>query len=458
MNCTADAPSIPNLNGWSFDNDYFYDDGEQVIRATDEWLRLNEAGDFTNGVYTRYLLRADDGFQVDGKQVVRSDGTRFYPDNNVVSNSSQGVFWHGDSTAYAIYREPGAWAYPYPDLRIAFHTGIQLGANASYNGIRFYSDYDMSSLVMSVNDASTGGAGNVYMSGNVGIGATSPDAKLNVQGGSDVALSGGGFIITGDLSSTNIGIDNNEIMARDNGAVSNLYIQHEGGSASFGGNLTVGGGSLYLPSSGTLRSPGRMHIQANEHLFLNPWAGASMVYIGGGGGPGNLRALGSITADGNLNVGGMIKLQDQGGIYGDTCNEASEYGRIGFQSLAGNKFLGCTKYGWVLLNNPIDSSIRWKKNITEIDNALDKVLNIRGVYFDWDEEHGGQHDMGMIAEEVGEYIPEIVIYEDDGVYATGMDYGALTPVLVEAIKEQQAQIEELKKVICELKPKAEICN
>jgi len=43
---------------------------------------------------------------------------------------------------------------------------------------------------------------------------------------------------------------------------------------------------------------------------------------------------------------------------------------------------------------------------------LDKVLNIRGVYFDWDEEHGGQQDMGFIAEEIGEYIPEVVSYED----------------------------------------------
>ena len=40
--------------------------------------------------------------------------------------------------AYAIYQEGGAWTYPYPDLVIAMHTGIKLGANASYNGIRFY--------------------------------------------------------------------------------------------------------------------------------------------------------------------------------------------------------------------------------------------------------------------------------------------------------------------------------
>jgi len=59
--------------------------------------------------------------------------------------------------------------------------------------------------------------------------------------------------------------------------------------------------------------------------------------------------------------------------------------------------------------------------------------------------------MGFIAEEVGKVIPEIVAYEPDGVYATGVDYGAITPVLVQAIKEQQEQIKQLKAEIEELK-------
>jgi len=60
----------PNLNGWSFGDNYFYDDGEQVIRASDEWLRLNQEGDFSLGVYTPGLIRADGGFQVDGTTVI----------------------------------------------------------------------------------------------------------------------------------------------------------------------------------------------------------------------------------------------------------------------------------------------------------------------------------------------------------------------------------------------------
>jgi len=97
------------------------------------------------------------------------------------------------------------------------------------------------------------------------------------------------------------------------------------------------------------------------------------------------------------------------------------------------------------------SSIRWKKNIQVIEGALEKVLQMRGVYFDWDEEHGGHHDMGFIAEEVGQYVPEIVSYEKDSEFTTGMDYGMMTPILLQAIKEQQEIISELRAEIEKIK-------
>ena len=99
------------------------------------------------------------------------------------------------------------------------------------------------------------------------------------------------------------------------------------------------------------------------------------------------------------------------------------------------------------VNYGSSSSIRWKRNIIEIDNPLDKLLELRGVYFDWDEEHGGCHDVGCIAEEVGKVLPEIVVYEENGIDADGMDYSKLTPLLVEATKAQQKLIEELTKRI-----------
>jgi hypothetical protein len=57
--------------------------------------------------------------------------------------------------AYRIFQEGGGWGYPYPDLRIAYHTGIKLGANAgSYEGVRLYSDYDMSGILIQLSGSS----------------------------------------------------------------------------------------------------------------------------------------------------------------------------------------------------------------------------------------------------------------------------------------------------------------
>jgi hypothetical protein len=85
------------------------------------------------------------------------------------------------------------------------------------------------------------------------------------------------------------------------------------------------------------------------------------------------------------------------------------------------------------------SSIRWKHNLEPIPEPLDMLGQLRGVYFDWDAEHGGHHDVGMVAEEVGLVLPEIVNYEENGIDASGMDYSKLTPLLVEAVNALRAE-------------------
>ena len=99
------------------------------------------------------------------------------------------------------------------------------------------------------------------------------------------------------------------------------------------------------------------------------------------------------------------------------------------------------------------SDKRLKDNVETIDNALNKVMKLRGVEFDWNAtSRKGQHDIGLIAQEVEEIIPEIVrekklqtgeFTDNEKTFKT-VDYDKMVGVLIEAIKEQQQQINELK--------------
>ena len=95
------------------------------------------------------------------------------------------------------------------------------------------------------------------------------------------------------------------------------------------------------------------------------------------------------------------------------------------------------------------SSRRWKTNIQPLQGSLDKVMRLNGVSFDWTE--GGKHDIGLIAEDVGQVVPEVVAYEDNGVDAKSVDYARLVALLIEGMKEQQKTINELKSEINEIK-------
>jgi hypothetical protein len=91
----------------------------------------------------------------------------------------------------------------------------------------------------------------------------------------------------------------------------------------------------------------------------------------------------------------------------------------------------------------IYSSRRWKTNVRPIDRALEKVMQLNGVSYEWIE--NGKHDIGFIAEDVGQVIPEVVAYEENGVDAKSVDYARLTALLIEAVKEQQKSIESYEK-------------
>lgn len=88
--------------------------------------------------------------------------------------------------------------------------------------------------------------------GNVGIRTSAPAAPLHVFTGDDASATTSGFLQLGATTSTNLIFDNNEILARDNGVVSTLFLGRDGSMVQIGNSVTVPGTKLYVTSGGNL--------------------------------------------------------------------------------------------------------------------------------------------------------------------------------------------------------------
>ena len=105
----------------------------------------------------------------------------------------------------------------------------------------------------------------------------------------------------------------------------------------------------------------------------------------------------------------------------------------------------------VAYGSPSDK--RLKENIKPIESALDKVMKLEGVTFDWIQKEDQildiKEDIGFIAQDVQKVVPELVRENEDGMLS--MRHQGVAPILLEAIKELKAEIEELKKYKCDCK-------
>ena len=88
------------------------------------------------------------------------------------------------------------------------------------------------------------------------------------------------------------------------------------------------------------------------------------------------------------------------------------------------------------------SDVTLKENIETIPNALDKVLNLRGVGFNRVDKEDNPREIGVIAQEVEEIIPEVVHTNQEGIKSVA--YGNLVGLLIESIKELKAEVNDLK--------------
>jgi len=143
---------------------------------------------------------------------------------------------------------------------------------------------------------------------------------------------------------------------------------------------------------------------------------------------------------GNANIGaqrfridldGTVRVIDAGNVYSGAPND-------GAGTLIVDKSVTAETY-------TSTSSKRFKKKIKNFKNGLEIISKLRPVMFDWKNKEI-KNDIGLIAEEVNEVIPNLVGFNNKG-EIMGIDYGKLTPILIQAVKELQLEVNRLKSKI-----------
>jgi hypothetical protein len=169
------------------------------------------------------------------------------------------------------------------------------------------------------------------------------------------------------------------------------------------------------------------------------------------GGSFNLHNAGAFGANATVEVSDALVLGSVAGVNGATATV-----RVGIGTASPTNLLTLGQGagpsisdGWTTY-----SSRRWKTNIQPLQNALGMVNRMRGVSYDLKD--SGKHEIGVIAEEVGEVVPEVVSYEENGRDARGVDYSRLTALLIEAVKQQGLQIKTQQQQIAHLKGQVRI--
>lgn len=250
------------------------------------------------------------------------------------------------------------------------------------------------------------GSNNLFWdaSGNrLGIGTINPSGKLSINEPGIVDL---------DVNMTARGADNkkSQLTFEVKNASSSTIGSSIGSDGGRNGGLILNGNTNNIATSAP-----QVYLSGAGELFINP------SFTGGG----------TVTDNGNYN------LQVIGDIFARSARFTNVSNNGYFQPLS------LTNDGTL---TTATSDMRLKKNIETIPHALEKVMAMRGVTFNWKDSSMPKRMMGMIAQEVLQVAPELVFQNQrDGHY--GINYGETSGLLIEAIKEQQKTIQELSKAL-----------
>jgi hypothetical protein len=340
-------------------------------------------------------------------------------------------------------------------------------------------------------------------SGEIGIGTTAPAATLDVNGTVNAAtgysLGGGLFVSGAKLDNAFLGIEagNATMTGGSNAAVGYVAFTSNTtgtfntamGEAALNANTTgtenaaIGAGALELNTTGGANTAsgwaalinntaGSYNTAAgNEALYFNTTgndnaaSGTSALQQNTTGNAntasGSLALLWNITGSDNTGLGtgagpdakstnlnfataigaGAVVSQSNALVLGGPLGSGAHVNvGIGTATPA-NVFTIAQGAGSAIADGwATYSSRRWKTNIQTLDGALGKVEQLRGVSYEL--KASGKREVGVIAEEVGAVVPEVVTWDKNGTDAQSVDYSRLTALLIEATKEQQALIRE----------------
>jgi hypothetical protein len=248
--------------------------------------------------------------------------------------------------------------------------------------------------------------------------------------------------------------------------VRNVFIGNEAGHENVVGqyNTYIGdragrnGTGYYNTIIGGLAA--RENDFGNSNVIIGYVAGSDIVssrniLIGQGAGYNNTAADGNNVFIG-YQAGSLLSSESYRLVIGMPDSRHLIYGEFDTDRVAinGSNTGGKTFY----VNGTAGGSSGWgtkadvnsKSSIESIEGALDKVKKLQGVSFIWEDNKELGRQLGLNGQDVKQVLPEVVGNEDSGF---AIEYGSLTPVLIEAIKEQQKQIDELRKANKELNEK-----
>ena len=198
------------------------------------------------------------------------------------------------------------------------------------------------------------------------------------------------------------------------------------GAITAGGDLTRGGTVI---ADGSITDTGDFTIDVVGDLILDA-AGDDILLKSAGTHEGNINLASS-----NLTIKSIVSDKDiifQGNDGGS-----------GITALT----LDMSAAGAATFNNDVTafSDKRLKKDISNIENGLAKVMQMQGVYYKRNDVEDAREQIGVLAQDMEAIMPEVVLTADDEMKTKSVDYGKLTSVLIEAIKELKSEIDELKK-------------